>query len=262
MTDPDLLRRMDLNYWEMFREFTRFGSRTEILDTARFTLMANPLGSAFNNGAMVRDRVEPDELIAALRAFYGVRDLPFSIGTRDHTDGDLQAELERRGFKRIFAPPGMILQRDPGTKCEPPGLEIRATTDDRGRRDFLEVSALAYSTWNQPRAFVEDVFAPLESVCGPHLQGFVGYVRNEPVAAAAVYLTHGVAGIAWVGTHPECRGKGYAEAVTWAASREGFRRGAAFVNLQASPMGEPVYRRMGFETKTAYGAYVGSLPTG
>jgi hypothetical protein len=46
------------------------------------------------------------------------------------------------------------------------------------------------------------------------------------VAAAAVYLTHGVAGIGWVGTLSAHRGHRYAEAVTWAAVREGFRRGA------------------------------------
>ncbi len=42
------------------------------------------------------------------------------------------------------------------------------------------------------------------------------------------------------------------EAVTWAALREGFRRGGAFANLQASPMGRPIYERMGFITLTEY----------
>jgi predicted acetyltransferase len=67
-----------------------------------------------------------------------------------------------------------------------------------------------------------------------------------------VYLTHGVAGIAWVGTIPECRNRGFGEAVTWAAVREGLRRGACFANLQASPMGRPIYERMGFITPTSY----------
>ena len=84
------------------------------------------------------------------------------------------------------------------------------------------------------------------------MQGFVGYVDGTAVAAAALYLTHGVAGIGWVGCVPSARGRRYAEAVTWRAVREGFRRGASFANLQASPMGRPVYERMGFATPTEY----------
>ena len=62
-----------------------------------------------------------------------------------------------------------------------------------------------------------------------------------------------------VGTVPAHRGKRYAEAVTWAVVREGFRRGATFSNLQAAPMGTSVYARMGFETLTEYRIYVGSV---
>jgi hypothetical protein len=153
---------------------------------------------------------------------------------------------------QIISMPAMALLGDPGTRCEPPGLEIRPTVDDQGRRDYLEITAEAYSTYQQPREMTEDAFAALESVYAPHLQGFVGYVEGKPVAAAAVYLTHGVAGIGWVGTLSAHRGHRYAEAVTWAAVREGFRRGAAFANLQASPMGRAVYERMGFITPSEY----------
>ena len=55
------------------------------------------------------------------------------------------------------------------------------------------------------------------------------------------------------------RRHGDAEAVTWAAIREGFRRGAAFANLQASPMGRPIYERMGFITPTEYRVLFGMV---
>ncbi len=119
------------------------------------------------------------------------------------------------------------------------------------------ITAEAYATYGAPRSYADDAFAALESVSAPHIQGFIGYVAGQPAAAAALYLTHGVAGIGWVG--PEQRGHGYAEAVTWAAIREGFRRGATFANLQASPMGRPIYERMGFETLTEYRVLVGPV---
>jgi ribosomal protein S18 acetylase RimI-like enzyme len=65
-------------------------------------------------------------------------------------------------------------------------------------------------------------------------------------------LTHGVAGIYWVGTMPAARGKGLAELCTRAAGNAGFDMGARVASLQASVMGEPVYRRMGYIEVTRY----------
>lgn len=51
---------------------------------------------------------------------------------------------------------------------------------------------------------------------------------------------------------PEARGRGLAELVTHAVTQVGFGLGAELVVLQATPMGEPVYRRMGFEQFQTY----------
>jgi GNAT superfamily N-acetyltransferase len=255
----DLLRRMDLNMWEMYREITRLGRGSELFETPQFYMAANPHGTLFNNMVMIRDAVDTDTLFAAIRDFYVQRRRPFSVWTRAHADADLESVLRARGFEDFFAMPGMALLRDPGTRCEPVGLEIRATTTDQGRRDYLYVTAEAYATYGSPREYAEDAFVSIESVCAPHVQGFVGYVDGKPAAAAMVFVTHGVAGIDWVGTVPEHRGHGFGEAVTWAAIREGFRRGGTFANLQASPMGRPIYERMGFITPTAYRVLVGTV---
>jgi ketosteroid isomerase-like protein len=255
-----LLRAMDLNMWEMMREVDRRARGTEMRETNALTMAALPRGDAFHNKVLVRDTVDADTLVREVDAFYGPRGLRCSLWLRDHADGALPAALETRGFKEWLSLPAMALLGDPGTRCEPDGLRIRRTGDDAGRRGFAHVTAEAYATYGSPREVVGDMFATLESLSAPHIQGFVGWVGDEPVAAAAVYVTHGVAGIDWVGTVGEHRGKRYAEAVTWAAIREGFRRGAAFANLQASPMGRPVYERMGFITPSRYRLFTRPQP--
>jgi GNAT superfamily N-acetyltransferase len=254
-----LLRAMDLNMWAMFRELIRIARGGEVRETARFTMAAHAEGTPFHNMVMVHEPIDAATLLAAIDDFHGRRRLPFSVWTRAHADQALEAELLARGFHELLSMPAMALLADPGTRVEPPGLEIRPTTTDGGRRDYLAVTAEAYATYGQPQAFTEAAFASLESVCAPHVQGFVGYLEGTPVAAAAVWLSHGVAGINWVGTTSDHRGRGFAEAVTWAAVREGFRRGAAFANLQASPMGRPIYERMGFITPSHYRVLIGSL---
>ena len=254
-----LLRAMDLNMWEMFRDIVRTGRGGEILERPAVTMCASPNGTSFHNMAMVRDALDVDVLLDGVRDFYVRPGRVFSIWTRAHADADLEGALQTRGFMQLVAMPGMALLSDPGTRCEPAGLTVRPAADDQGRRDYLAVTAEAYATFQQPEALAEDTFAALESVHAPHLQGFVGYVQGTPVAAAAVYVTHGVAGIGWVGTLSGHRGHRYAEAVTWAAVREGFRRGATLASLQASPLGRPVYERMGFVTPTEYRVWVGTL---
>ncbi|HSP98888.1 MAG TPA: nuclear transport factor 2 family protein [Candidatus Dormibacteraeota bacterium] len=251
-TRAGLLRAMDLNCWEMYREITRGCSGSEILDTPTCTLLWSPRGTPFHNAVLVREPLPVDELLDASRRFHGARRAPASVWVRAHADQALEDALRAHGYVTFTSMPGMALLGDPGTPCAPEGLTIRAAVDDRGRDDFRHVSAEAYATYGAPPEYAADAFAQLESVCAPHVQGFVGYAGGASVAAAALYLTHGVAGIGWVGCVPEARGRRFAEAVTWRALREGFRRGASFANLQASPMGRPVYERMGFATLTEY----------
>jgi hypothetical protein len=255
-TRAALLRAMDLNCWELYRDIARQCRGAELFETTQCHLTYGPRGTAFHNAVMVREPMRVDELLAVAERFYRPRAVPYSIWLRAHADEALEGPLLDRGFSLFLAMPGMALLSDPGTLCAPPGLEIRACTDDAGRDAYRQVSAAAYATYGAPPEYAADAFARLESVCAPHVQGFVGWVDHAPVAAAAVYVTHGVAGIGWVGCVPAARGRRYAEAVTWAAIREGLRRGAGFANLQASPMGRAVYERMGFITPTEYRVFV------
>jgi len=254
-----LLQHMDLNMWEMFRDIVRLGRGGELLETPELYMGASPRGAAFHNMAMIKGPIEIDALFAAIRGFFVERGRAFSIWVRAHADAALEAALRERGFTQFITMPGMALLGDPGTPCKPADLKIRRATTEEGRRDYQRITADAYATYGAPPEYAADAFASLESVCAPHIQGFIGYVKDKPVAAATVYVSHGVAGIGWVGTVPEHRGHGFAEAVTWAAIREGFRHGAGFANLQAAPMGRPIYERMGFITPTEYRVLVGHI---
>ena len=215
-------------------------------------MVSRPHATPWHNMVMVHRPLETDVRVAAVRDFYDRDQRPFSIWLRSHADGEVETALRERGFTDLVAMAGMVLFGDPGTRCEPPGLQIRPVTTDRDRRDFIAVSARAYEVYDISPELCEDTFASPESLSAPHIQGFVGRVDGEPVAIAAVYVTHGVAGINWVGTLPERSRRRYAEALTWRAIREGFRRGAAFASLQPTHMGRGVYERMGFVAVAEY----------
>jgi GNAT superfamily N-acetyltransferase len=75
---------------------------------------------------------------------------------------------------------------------------------------------------------------------------YAGRVDGELVATSMLVVTGAVGGIYWVATDEAHRGRGYGEALTWAAVAGGRDAGCRIASLQASKMGRPVYARMGF----------------
>jgi predicted GNAT family acetyltransferase len=60
------------------------------------------------------------------------------------------------------------------------------------------------------------------------------------------YLHDGVGELIHIGTHPRQRGRGLGTTVAVAVAEGLLRRGADVLSLQATPMGAPIYRRLGF----------------
>ena len=80
-------------------------------------------------------------------------------------------------------------------------------------------------------------------VLGGPTHFFLGSVAGRPVATAAGHVAAGVVAIELVATMADARGRGYGEAVTWAATLVDPTRPAVLI---ASDLGRPVYERMGY----------------
>ena len=123
--------------------------------------------------------------------------------------------------------------------------------------DFGSVNSQAYATYGMPDDVVSAVISrPDRFLAAPHLISVVAYVDGAPAAAAQTLLSHGIAGVYWVGTVESARGRGLGEAVTRAVTNAAFDNGATANTLQASVMGEPIYRRMGYEEICRYTSMV------
>jgi GNAT superfamily N-acetyltransferase len=248
---------MDRNMQEMYREMTRATPGGFVVERSGLVMVGAPLGTIVTNMVIVSGPTDVDSIRRETARVFGEAALPFSVHTRAHADAALEADLEASGFREINATPGMTLGPEDGASRERvPRLDIRAVTNDVERCAYGEVMAESYAVYGTPPESTRGFFDRMDAVCGPTTQAYLGWVDGVPVAGAILYLSHGIAGIGWVGTRPQVFGRGYGAALTWHVVDEGFRRGAPLVNLQASPMGAPLYQRMGFATPTHYRMFI------
>jgi hypothetical protein len=241
----------------MYSADTRATPGGEVSRVDGLLMCVTPHGTVVTNMALVTGPITAKAVREATTRMYEPRGVPYSVWTRAHADERLEAELADLGFTRFHEEPGMVLGPEDGaTVPRPDGLRIRQVTDDAGREAFGRLMAAAYGVYGTPHEATQERFATMSAVVGPERHTVLAYVGERAVAGAMLFLTHGVGGVNWVGTLPEECGRGYGAAVTWAIVEEGRRRGARFMNLQASPMGEALYRRLGFRTATQYRVFV------
>ena len=140
----------------------------------------------------------------------------------------------------------MLLERRAEEPPLPAGVEIRRLdSPDRGAPTTGGSPAASYADLGfPPEVFAQYTVA--EGLIADNLIAFLAYLDGEPVGIAMTIVTDGVAGIYWVGSLGEARGKGIGRAVTAAATNAGLDLGADVASLQASPMGRPIYEAMGY----------------
>jgi hypothetical protein len=209
------------------------------------------------NGVMRTDgRLPAEELLARAREFFHAAGRGYSVFVRAHADEDLSAAATAAGLVDFRDAPGMVLDRRIEDREAPAGIILRRVETAADAADYARVMGPAFATLGMPPDVASQIFARTEALKAPHIVAFLASQSGVPVAGAMTIVTHGVAGVYWVGTTPEARGRGLAELCTRVAGNAGFDVGARIAALQASPMGEPVYLRMGYVEVTRYACRV------
>jgi hypothetical protein len=255
MDQNELLQLGDLNLAESHREISRWNPNTDMAEQGDvlFVCGANTF-PAVNFVIRVgrRPKSSPDKLISQAKEFFAKRKRSFTIIVRAHIDQDLLDQCEVLKLYQISNLPGMFVEGMLGDRPLPDDVTLRHVTDKAMVNDFAEVVALSYTTLGLPEAVGRSVFSDPSGFLVPHLYAVVAYRDNKPASCALALMSHGIAGIYYVGTVEGARGMGLAEHCTRAVGNAAFRLGARCVILQASIYGEPVYKRMGYKEFTRY----------
>ena len=212
---------------------------------------ALPHGFAMMGGIMrSHERADADELLGRAIELFDDPSNGFFVFLRP---GGADADLERSlGDSSVGDPmrlPQMVCA-EPLPMPEPSGAEIREVGDLEAAADYWAVCGGAYPSLGFPADLFE-IFTP-EWLVDERIRAFAAYVEEEPVSCALAWISRGVAGIYWVATLAAARGRGLGATCSVAATNAGFERGGHFAALQASPMGESVYKRLGYRELYPY----------
>lgn len=257
MDEATVVALAHANYVEFSRELARWsGAHGEIAERDGCLLFAT--GTEFpvtcNGVVRIDPTVSAGAVLEVADAWFGTKGRGYSVATveLDDRDEDLRAAAEARGLLRIMDSPAMVCEARLADAVAPAGVELRWIDQPAQVADAVAINDAAYQSLGMPAQVIVDQIRVPEAMLAPHVRTVVAYEGEVPLATAQVLLSHGIAGVYYVGTVDAARGRGLAELVTRAVTNEGFDRGAAFVTLQASSMGEPIYRRMGYRDAYRY----------
>jgi GNAT superfamily N-acetyltransferase len=206
-----------------------------------------------SNAAFRREEgVDAEEFIARANEFFAARERRFSVWVKGgQADDDLAVAAEAAGFQAVYEMPEMVLGERPAPPDLAPGAELRKLEELGQAADFWQVAIESYADIGFP----PEIFSGYTNHAGllaENVAAFVAYLDGEPAAIAMTIVSDEVAGIYWVGSREQARGRGLGRAVTAAATAAGFDLGANIASLQASPMGKPIYLKMGYEVAFDY----------
>jgi ribosomal protein S18 acetylase RimI-like enzyme len=146
------------------------------------------------------------------------------------------------------ARPGMVIRPDELVVSAGPEIDISRVDDPAG---LVVAATVAAAGFECPREQAAPLFTPRRAAT-PGVSIFVARADGRAVSTATTWLGDDTVGIFNVATPPAERGRGYGRAITARAVRDGFTAGADLAWLQASPLGEPVYRALGFRQVETY----------
>ena len=175
----------------------------------------------------------------------------------DYLDDSLRRESRQVfnsfGLSPLTEPPGMFAERLLPAKRRLPELFVRRVQDEDTCRAFSDITSVAFDI---PLTICREIYGSGPAWDGD-FHGYVGYVDGVAVATLATVVAASVVGVYSVATLPQCRRRGYAEALMRCAlAREKENTGIEGTVLQATNSGRALYEHMGYRKITRFSVYI------
>lgn len=168
------------------------------------------------------------------------------------TPENIDALLEQSGLQQAGEVPNMVIDLSAlsSTQSHIENFiieKVNKVNNAEGQALWARTTAKGFGVPEPVGAEIAELEATFND---PHYKAahhYIGYLDDIPVASSSMILDSGVAGIYAVATAPEARHKGIGATMTQMPLLEAKEMGYHVGILQASAMGYPVYKRIGFQ---------------
>ena len=250
-------RAVEDNEAEFLLALGRAGGGRE-RDDAEITWVIGGSPIAYHN-CVVRADLEPERADAAITESQNLMRTSGVAGSwhvgPSMRPTDLGTRLEAHGFEG-GPEPGMAadLRALPDVEA-PTDVRISRVVTDTGLEAYEQVLSLGFGEGPPEAAWVREMYARIGVGDDVPWRHYVGLAGGDPVACASAFLAAGVAGLYFVCTVPDARRRGIGAAISREALAGTLELGFDVGVLGSSPMGQPMYERLGFREVCAVNVY-------
>jgi len=231
---------------EDYRAFARGSTGGAIEEGPGFAFICTAAADSMGNPAFVTaPPTDARTLVERATAFFERLRAPWILIALPEATSSVRSAAAEGRLLDEGEFPGMVLDPIPDHgPSYPAAFRVERATTAEQLEVIERTGAKAYGMpYSEPDPRWLDV---------PGLSLYLGRYRGEPVSLGALIVAHGVAGVAYIGTVEGFRRRGFAEAVVWQIVSDGRREGCDVAYLWATPMGRPVYEKMGFHRLLDY----------
>ena len=261
MTSMSELEMLDAANYGLYLSLTeRSGGR--VLEHDGLTMAIGRHPSAVIVNSIFRTGLVSDPTVALAFALGQYTSIGHGVSllTTSHADAAIAQAAGDAGWERLFVLVGMVLDAPILPGSEPADAVVFEMDPALDLATFRRIELSGFADSQDEAEMIEDLFADSTLIVpadtATYLAGQSGAPRSAAAAAAMVCNVpvgaDQIGVVAWVATEPDRRRHGYGGLATQAASNRSFELGAKAVVLQASPMGLPVYRRLGYRSLCEY----------
>lgn len=226
----------------------------ETKDYIIFSIGVDSIDGHLNGGICLNDE-KASEFLAEIQNVFSSLNRGYTVWVRDHDNKKLESLLKEEGLTPI---------REPGTRCMiaekrikevaiPSDFSIEFVSTEKHIEDLKSVVKESFDKSDE----VVDIMFNLKMLTNENSAGIIVYENStrKAVSVATMVIENSVSGIYYVGTLSDYRGKGLGALVAERSTNIGFDKGAKISVLQASLLGESVYKKLFYQGISYYRIY-------